>query len=193
VNAAMKKRLYQVIKMTSFLAILFFPVVPSQMAQTKFDKVKNNTCYRWQTQVDPRLERIKIDNSILSVAEIEEAIGCLLTLKGKTHKARLYGTTRDNYYKSEGYQPPKHPASVEIAALYYASFLFYNNWEFASSIVLYDADTEESNSKRNVKRAYKSYQQWFKKVIEIGLEEARKQKLDPLVESEVSWPGQRTQ
>jgi hypothetical protein len=189
----MKKHLHQVTKTASFLIIPFFLVIPSQMAQTKSDRAKNNACYRWQTQVDPRLERIKIDNSILSTAEIEEAIGCLLTLKGKTHRARLYGTTRDNYYKSEGYQPPKKPATVEIAALYYASFLFYSNWEFASSIVLYNADTEEINSKRNVEQAYKSYQYWFKKVKEIGLEEARKQKLDPLDESEISWSGQRTQ
>jgi hypothetical protein len=183
----MKKFMTIIGKKMLFLVMLFLFGVTSQMAQTKSSESKKDVCYRWQTQVDPSFKRIEINESTLSVAEVQEGIGCLLKLKGKTNKARFTGTTRFNPYASQGKKPLQKAATVEIAALYYISYLFYNNWEHASSIALYDENTGEVNSKKNVEVAYKSYQEWFKKVIEIGIEEARKQKLDPLSGSSVSW------
>jgi hypothetical protein len=184
----MKKFVNIIGKKMLFLVVLFFLFgVTSQMAQTKSNELKKDICYRWQTQVDPSFKRIEINESTLSVAEVQEGIGCLLKLQGKTNKARFTGATRLNPYASQGNKPSQKAATVEIAALYYISYLFYNNWEHASSLSLYDENTGEVNSKKNVKIAYKSYREWFKKVIEIGLEEARKQKLDPLSGSSVSW------
>jgi hypothetical protein len=165
------------------LAVLLF-VVPSVMAQ-KFKST--DVCYRWQTQVDVSLQRIEIDESKLSNAETLEGIGCLLKLKGNKKKARFDGYTRLNLNASSSAPKIKRPATVEIAALYYASYIFYNDWEHAGSVQIYDADTEKTNTKRNVERAYKSYQKWFQRVLEIGLEKAREQKLDPLEGSEVAW------
>lgn len=176
-------------KITIFILTFFLFGVSSAIAQTKAEKLEKDVCYRWQTQVDPSLKRFKIDNSTLTDDEIQEGISCLLKLKGKTKIARFTGATRTNIYSSELYKPPKHPASIEIAALYYISYLFYDKWEHASSVSLFDEESEEinSNTKKSVEKAYKSYQKWFEKVKEIGLKKAREQKLDPLANSGVSW------
>lgn len=176
-------------KMTILLILVFWFGVTSQIAQTKSDKGESSVCYRWRTQVDPSLQRVIIDKSTLTIGETQTAIGCLLKLQGNRKKARFTGSTQSNYYSSDAYKPPKNPASIEIAALYYISFLFYNNWQHASSISLFDEESEEinSNTKISVEKAYKSYQKWFEKVKEIGLEKVRKQKLDPLAGSGISW------
>lgn len=172
-----------------FIVSFFLLGTISLMAQAKSEKARNDVCYRWQTQVDPTQKRVIIDNSTLTNAEIQEGIGCLLKLKGLTKKARFTGATRDNYYSSEQYKPPKHPATIEIAALYYISFLFYENWQHAGSVSLFDEESEKinSNTKKSVEKAYKSYQKWFETLKEIGLEKAREQKLDPLSGSGISW------
>ena len=136
------------------LAVLLF-VAPSVMAQ-KFKSI--DVCYRWQTQVDVSLQRIEIDESKLSNAETLEGISCLLKLQGNKKKARFTGYTRLNLNASSSAPKIKRPATVEIAALYYASYIFYNDWEHANSVQIYNADTEKSNTKHNVERAYKSYQ-----------------------------------
>jgi hypothetical protein len=175
-------------KVTIVLILTVFLLgVNSQMAQTKSDKTRNDICYKWQTQVDPSFQRIVIDKTTLTIPEIQEGIACLLKLKGKTNKARFSGQTRFNPYRSKEYKPPKKLATVEIAALYYVSYLFYDNWEHANSISLFDADTFNSDTKKIVDRAYTSYQSWFDKVKELGLEKAREQKLDPLEDSGISW------
>lgn len=168
------------------LLMLLVLGVTSPTAQTKPGDTMDK-CYRWRTQVDPLKERIVIDVKTLTDREIEEGIGCLLKLKGQKNKARFYGYTRNNYNKSEGYRPPKNPASVEIAALYYASYLFYGNWEHAGSVVLYDQATGKTNTREIAERAYKSYQEWYKRVLEMGLKASREKKLDPLEGSGISW------
>jgi len=172
-----------------FLVSICLLAAVSAKAQRTQENFKNNVCYKWRTQVDPSLKRIAIDNSVLTDAEIEEGIGCLLKLKGKNRRARFTGATRRNIESASMYEPPKHPASIEIAALYYISYLFYDNWEHAGSVSLFDEESEEthSNSKKSVERAYRSYQRWFEKIKEIGLEKAREQKLDPLTGSGISW------
>lgn len=170
--------------MKRILILLMFII---SCAISIFAQDKNNVCYKWQTQVDPKLERIEIDESSLNDNETLEAINCLLSLKGNKNQARFTGYT--NVSTNVASTPPriKKSASVEIAALYYISYIFYNNWKHAGSVRLYDENTEESNSKRNVKRAFKSYQEWYKRLSEFGLQKAREQKLDPLENSGISW------
>ena len=149
-----------------------------------------NHCYKWQTQVDPKLERIEIDEEMLNEQEILNGIECLLNLKGNKSVARFTGYTRLNLRASS--RPPviKKPATIEVAVLYYISYIFYNNWEHAGSVRLYNLDYKNKpkfNTKKIVKRAYRSYGFWFKNVKKIGLEKAREQKLDLLENSGVSW------
>ena len=138
--------------------------------------------------MDPSRERIPIDQSTLTDGEIEEGVGCLLELKGQKTKGRFYGHTRSvaDYTSADRYRPPK-PATVEIAALYYASYLFYANWQHAGAVVLYDEASGKNNSKRAVEKAYKSYREWFKQVVRMGLKQARERKLDPLEGSGIRW------
>jgi hypothetical protein len=159
------------------------------IAQTKVHSRMQNPCYRWQTQVDPSLKRVVIDNSTLTDAETQEGIGCLLSLKGRTKIARFTGATRGNYNSSTQYKAPDNRATIEIAALYYISFLFYKNWQHADSISLFDEGSEKinSNTKVSVRKAYKSYEEWFEKLKVIGVNEARKKKFDPLAGSGISW------
>ena len=77
-------------------------------------------------------------------------------------------------------------ASIEIAALYYASYLFESNWEHAGSVVLVD-DNGNINTSEVVEKAFKSYREWFQKVQKIGLRRARELKLHPLEASGVRW------
>jgi hypothetical protein len=168
------------------LMALLLPGMTIAVAQNKPGNTLNK-CYRWRTQVDPRFQRIMMDKGTLTDREIEEGIGCLLELKGLKNKARLYGDTRINLNKAERYRPPKKPASVEIAALYYISYLFYNNWEHAGSIALYDADTGKTNTGEIVEKAFESYQKWYKKMLDMGIKVAREKALDPLDGSGISW------
>lgn len=160
-------------------------IAPSVMAQRA--EASKDACYRWQTQVDASLERIEIDNSKLSDAEVLEGIGCLLNLKGNRKRARFSGYTNIGRNVSSPPPPIKKPATVEVAALYYASYIFYRDWEHAGSVRLYDAETEKHNTKAIVERAYRSYRRWFEKIRGMGLAKAREQKLDPLEDSGVAW------
>jgi hypothetical protein len=88
---------------------------------------------------------------------------------------------------------------AEVSALYYISYLFYGSFDFADVVALtrISAGPEPPNerivfnSKEDVQRAYKSYRKWFETIKSIGLDEARKQRLDPLAGSDVEWYLQR--
>ena len=127
-----------------------------------------------------------IDETIPS--NVVAGIECLLKLEGRKKIGVRSGA------KPEISQRVPE-ASVEINALYTISELFYHNDDFADAIALVSVPIERHgeyheyvfNSKKYIKRAFASYRRWFEKVKEIGLEEARKQKLDPLAGSGVTW------
>ena len=115
---------------------------------------------------------------------IMEGIECLLMLEGDKSRGAFSGATS---FSGPGGMPE---ATVEICALYYISVLFYEKYDHASAVVVHYENYEENqslNSDGAVKTAFESYRKWFQKVKEIGLEEARKQKLNPLEGSGVVW------
>lgn len=151
---------------------------------------KLDACFKWWTQVDPRQVLVTIDIESLTDEEIVEGIGCLLRLKGNKNKARIYGRTRSNLNGAQGYKPPKNPATIEIAALYYISYLFHKDWEHAGAIALYDEEEEDIdkiNSPEYAERAFRSYENWFTTVKQLGLKKTREQKIYPLTGSGISW------
>jgi hypothetical protein len=115
----------------------------------------------------------------LSDSETLKIMECLLNQKG--NKTPFWGVTLNNRVSQTF-----GPSPLEVVALFRISVLFSQNKDFANAIVLV-YDDEKLNTSKAIKIAYKSYRKWFKKVKEIGLEEARKQKLDPLSGSRVSW------
>ena len=113
--------------------------------------------------------------------KIIEGIECLIRLEGDKTNGAFSGAT--HFEVSQIF--PR--ATVEICALYYISKLFYEKYDHSDGVALQDIKTRGFNSDESVRKAYESYRKWFEKVKEIGLEEARKQKLDPLEGSGVQW------
>ncbi len=143
---------------------------------------KNKCCEYWQSIVDTQVEisneQEEIDENNPKV--ILNAIRCLLKLEGNKNKARYTGATK--YEVSQTFEP----ARVEVASLYYISYLYYQKWDHADAIALVDKDGNIS-TKEAVQQAYKSYRKWYEDVKEVGLKKAREQNLDPLSGSAVRW------
>lgn len=144
--------------------------------------VKADDCKYWKSMVDPKAVAIDFNIDRNDQRTIINGIECLLKLEGRKGTGVLYGGRE---FVSQ--LIPK--ATVEINALYQISYLFHGHYDFANAVALYSDQDKQLvfNSKSVVRRAFKSYRIWFEKVKELGLEEARKQKLDPLAGSGVSW------
>ena len=78
------------------------------------------------------------------------------------------------------------PASIEVAALYYISFLYTQKWDHASAMALRD-EHGDIDKPEAVRRAFRSYRKWFDEVKRVGLFEAREMKLEPLKDTQVDW------
>lgn len=143
----------------------------------------NFTCNCWLAKIDRTVSPPNDcrNREELTDEEVLTVIECLLKQKG--NKSAHWGVTlRNDVSQTFG------PSPVEVVALFYASYLFQENKEFASAMVLhYDGSDEKFNTPRAVRIAHKAYRKWFEKIKKIGLEEARKQKLDPLEGTGVSW------
>jgi hypothetical protein len=164
---------------------------------------QNMNCNFWQSRVNPEIKMhskeekpstdlkvlLKNNNSFvpeepfnnLNQRETFFGIECLLNLEGNKKNSNLSGATRPDVSQTFG------ATTVEVAALYYVSYLFYQKWDHADAPFLVSQKNSKLNSDKAVSKAYKAYKKWFEKVREIGIEEARKQKLDPLEGSGVRW------
>jgi len=139
-------------------------------------------CEYWRAKIDPALPlsgkgvwEQPSDEETMSV------IACLLDLEGRKEPARFGGATRyDVSYASEDMP------SIEIASLYYISFIYEKKWDHARVIAI-QGPNGETNTTSITDEAWKSYKKWFNKVKTIGLDEARRQKLEPLQGTELHW------
>lgn len=160
-------------------SILFSPAILK--AQEKNIKPAS-VCQYWQSKVDPT---VKITAATSSFNEeqltILPAIECLLKLKGKTYRS-VYNSGTVGYHLSTRFPAP----SVELAALYYVSYLFYQDWRHAGAIALFDKNGK-MNSKRIIRQAYKAYAAWFEKIKKAGLDKSREQNINPLAGTDIFW------
>ena len=145
-------------------------------------------CQYWKAQVDPKAKEVNYEIDETDERNIIAGIRCLLKQQGNRGNGLIF--------QSESHVSQILPTpSVEISSLYYISHLFYGNYDFARAVALTRSPPKlvgeyskiEFNSKQDVRKAYLSYRTWFDKVTKLGLDEARKQKLDPLAGSGVSW------
>jgi hypothetical protein len=111
-----------------------------------------------------------------------EAAECLLSAQGGTGPSEISGATTPNVSQVL----PR--ASVQLAALYYLSFLFTENWSHASGIALWD-DEGRINPEGSTQRAFAAYRTWLKEVKKVGLARAKKSGLNPLLGSGLLWYG----
>lgn len=158
-----------------------------------------STCTGWHSKVDPSIQPTKPEAKYQQKQQFETyvimpssrfpeiddsdllfGVQCLLDLKGAVHKSKIVGATRPD--TSQVFES----ATVEIAALYYISYLFTGDWGHAGAAVLVD-ERGAWNTDESIQKAYKAYQAWFKNVKKISLKKARNQKLNPLKGSGVSW------
>jgi hypothetical protein len=145
-------------------------------------KKESGSCQYWQSKVDadlkPSVGAQKVDETNQQM--ILEGIDCLLQMEGNKHPAKFSGATKP--YVSQLFKP----ATVEVAALYYISYLYYQKWDHADAVALRDPNGEV-NSPRAIQRVYKSYRKWFREVRKVGLAHAREAKLDPLDGTAIRW------
>jgi hypothetical protein len=162
------------IDMLKYCLLIVFMILGLQVMEAKAD-----VCKYWQSQVDPEIDvDFEIDET--DPKNIITGIDCLLRLEGKKKEGLFSGATKDNV--SQIFPT----ASVEICALYYASYLFNQDWKHANAIALVGKDGS-INSDESVKKAFESYKLWLKKLKKVGLQKAREMKLDPLENSGIRW------
>jgi hypothetical protein len=143
---------------------------------------ESNCCDFWKSKVS---EAIPITEEPVEKAKSEDervlsAIECLLTMEGDKSKARFGGATRFNV--SQTFEP----ATSDVAALYYISFLYLGKWDHASAVAIVD-DDNRFNDRESISVAYKAYRKWFDKVKDLGLAKARARNLDPLENTQIRW------
>ncbi len=145
-------------------------------------------CKAWKSQVDASMKRqgILTADKLTSEQKIE-GIECLLTLESEDGPARFRGATRIVWERSLPTPMPKNAPPISIAALYYISYLFTDDWGHGNEIVLYDTKTDKPISLQDIPKAFQLYKQWWQKVKAKGFEEARKLELDPFENSDFRW------
>ena len=82
--------------------------------------------------------------------------------------------------------------TLEVAALYLISAIYYNKLPFANAPLLVDktanrGEREARNRKEYLEWGYKSARQWFQECQKRGLEALRQERLDPLAYAKLSW------
>ena len=166
--------------MSSRVVIVFLSVCVISVVD-----IRAQGCNYWNAAVGEKTSNGKRGNKDeRKTKNILEGIECLLKLQGDKSRGAYSGAT--------SFSGPAHmpDATVEINALYYISKLFYDNYRHTDAVALRRPGWENSeilNTDEIVSIAFESYRKWFEKVKEIGLKEARKQKLDPLAGSGIRW------
>lgn len=169
-----------------------------QVATSNLD---SGNCTFWHSKVDPNIKpsdrldtvspgaaegiskELKVDSSaISSEEELFKAIECLLHLEGNKTDSKIIGAT--SYYTSQVFGA----STVEVAALYYISYLYYGKWDHAYAAKLVDKNGFVEDSQM-IHKAYVSYRNWYKKLKEVGTAKAKETKLDPLAGTGIGWYG----
>jgi len=140
-------------------------------------------CTKWLSKVVPDMQdgTLHVD-PMPSDHEIIEAIGCLLQLEGDKRPARFGGVTRPEVSQI------LPTTTIELAALYYISYLYDGHWQHADGVALWNRKGV-INPPGSVETAYVAYRKWFEKVKKIGLEAVRKENLEPLKGTGLYWYG----
>jgi hypothetical protein len=139
-------------------------------------------CQYWQSKVDAQVQPPTVAPGVdlADQQTILDAIECLLEMEGNKHIAKFGGAQQPHV--SQIFDS----TTAEVAALYYASYLYYQKWDYADAVALRDEDGAV-NTPKAVRLAYRSYKKWFKQVKKVGLARAREMRLAPLKDSKVHW------
>ena len=165
----------------SMLIIISLLVSFSSIAKPNETKSEPDPCESWQAKADSTLPRpTGRDPDITDSTVVMTGIECLLKMEGNKNPARFSGAM--NNYVSQLFEN----TSADVAALYFISYLYHQEWDHADAVALRGSDGSV-NTPKVVRDAYRSYRKWFTEVKRIGLVKAREMKLDPLKHSKVTW------
>jgi hypothetical protein len=166
--------------------LLLLPIIyggqSSRDMQASSKSKPQHTCLYWQSRVDPGI-RFPEGERIPDTRDEQQrlkGIECLLELEGNENPSSIKGATNPRTSQTFGGTP------VDVAALYYASYSYYEKWNHAQAAVLVDERPKE-DQKCRVRRAYDAYRKWYGEVKKIGLNKAREARLDPLDGSGIRW------
>jgi hypothetical protein len=178
------ERTFMILGTVKLTILLTFVCVWSTLAYVRTNSMTEDDlacCASWQAKVDPNVKPLKeCSADETSDKDVMKGIECLMRLEGRKGKSKHQGATR--LYVSQGFGP----ASVEVAALYYVSYLYCQKWDHASAIALRD-EKGGVDKPEAVRQAFESYKKWFKEVEKVGLAKAREMKLEPLKDTRVHW------
>jgi hypothetical protein len=128
------------------------------------------------------------DIASLPEGEKLKAIQCLLGAENDLKPAVFSGTTRFDISQTFA------PAQVNLAALYAVSYIYTGHYDHAAAVAFRGKGASYTDSTGNyvtkasaIHKAYRSYREWFAKVRQMGLANARKANLQPLNGTGLSW------
>lgn len=124
----------------------------------------------------------------LDEGTVMAAIACLLQLEEDKRPANFMGVTWAGVSQIFDWAP------MNLASLYYISYLFTCNWKHGNAIALRGPGAEVPESKTKYRtttwaiyKSYGSYRHWYEQVKAMGLARAREEKLDPLAGTGLYW------
>ena len=163
------------------LAVALLAAAPNARGQEA--QVAKVGCEKWTIRVDPSLGDASVElASVPPDQDVIEAIGCLLRCRGDSKPARFGGAT------SPTVSQILPSSTIELAALYYISYLYDKNWHHADGVALWNRKGR-INPPGSIEAAYAAYETWFKKVKAMGLSAARARHLEPLAGTGLRWYG----
>ena len=156
---------------------------------------QSTSCHYWRSRVDVSTHITQLSQIVdeKDPENVAPAIECLLQLEGNKGMAAFGLDPSPRLTLSGEHQGPvsilSTPISVEVAALYFVSYLYYQKWDHANLVVLIERDDsrEIESSAENVRKAYGYYREWLERVKLIGIVKARELKIEPLKGKDVRW------
>jgi hypothetical protein len=143
---------------------------------------QHEVCKYWLSRIDSNVKQTdqfkRVDES--NIENIIVGAECLLALEGNKNRARFSGATRHDVSQLFA------PATVDIAALYYISFLFTQKWDHADAVAIVDKEGR-INTDESIKEAFQAYREWFKEVKKLGIHKARERGIDPFAGKNIRW------
>ena len=166
--------------MTRFFISLCLLLILNSILFSKNETNSIDNCQYWISLVDPSVPSPDMKLDWKDESNVLNAIECLLHLKGKKGPAKFSGAT--NPYVSDIF----NEATVEVAALYFITYLYYQKKDYVNAVVLIDKNGEY-NTECAINKAYRLYKKWYKEIKKIGISNAQKKGLDPLKGSGIRW------
>jgi hypothetical protein len=143
-----------------------------------------------QTVLQKQTEQVSDPDNVKALTDDQTmaAINCLLNLEGKTRPSKIGGATRLDVSQLFATVP------INLAALYYISYLYTQNWKHAAAIALRGSSASSSDRhgmyvtrQSAIRAAYEAYRKWFSQVKQIGLAHSRASGLSPLAGTDLEW------